>query len=338
MWRWLWAVIFILGGQWTLAQDHFGAPPPADLSSGPALDPASPGALQPPNPYASVWPPPGGPLTDAHGPLSGPAVPAAVPAEPSLSVAAAPTPAAAVDRTIESSWYFREESFHWNERFAGADFVNEYGPLSTLGYQHRSGIERFRLEIFGGTVAYYGGAQLADGTTEPYDQSDGTNYIGFRGEYELLIEPAALPQIRFVAGLGTRFWFRDLQDTVLGDGTYVTGYQETWWTIYPYIGVETRESKEPGLHFYGLARVGATAFTYQYADYIDPINYPLYSDTVLYPRCGVTAQLQLGARYQGFSLVAYTELMTWGQSDEVRGALQPASTMFTIGGQVGYTF
>ena len=202
-----------------------------------------------------------------------------------------------MDRTIESTWYFRQETFHWNERLGGADFVNEYGPLSTLGYQHRSGIERFRFEIFGGTEAYYGAAQSDDGTTYPYNQSNGTNYIGLRGEYELLIEPAVWPQIRFVLGIGTRFWLRDLQDLTGPDGTiYVSGYQETWWTIYPYIGVQTREPNDTGFHWIGSARVGLTAFTYQYADFIDLYNYPLNSDTVLYPRCGVTAQLKLGVQ------------------------------------------
>ena len=73
---------------------------------------------------------------------------------------AAPSIPAAVDRIIESTWYFRQESFHWNERSGGADFVNEYGPISTLGYQHRNGIERYRIELFGGTVAYDGAAKI----------------------------------------------------------------------------------------------------------------------------------------------------------------------------------
>ncbi len=348
MWRWLLIAILVLSGQCVLAQDHFGVAPSADSSPGPAIGHPGPDSLEPPNPYASAWPPPGGSLPDPRtyggGSLPDPrndaggaAAPATAPAEPSLS-AMAPSLPAAVDRTIESTWYFREESFHWNERMGGTEFVNEYGPLSTLGYQHRSGIERFRFEIFGGTEAYYGAAQFDDGTSEPYNESNGTNYVGLRGEYEILFEPTAWPQIRFMLGLGTRFWLRDLQDATTPDGTYVTGYEETWWTIYPYIGVETRESNEPGVHFYGLARVGATVFTYQYADSIDLNYYPLYSDTVLNPRCGVTAQLQLGVHFQKFSLVAFSEIMTWAESAEVRGSLQPASCMTTIGAQFGYTF
>ena len=90
-------------------------------------------------------------------------------------------PAAVIERPIESSWYFRQETFYWNERSDGEDFVNERGPLSTLGYVHRSGFERFRAELFGGTMAYDGGAQFIDGSYEPYHQSVGTNYLGMRG-------------------------------------------------------------------------------------------------------------------------------------------------------------
>ena len=155
----------------------------------------------------------------------------------------------------------------------------------------------------------------------------------------MLIEPAVWPQIRFVLGIGTRFWLRDLQDLTGPDGTiYVSGYQETWWTIYPYIGVQTREPNDTGFHWIGSARVGLTAFTYQYADFIDLYNYPLNSDTVLYPRCGVTAQLKLGAKFQGFSLEAYSEIMTWGRFGRGPRGSQPASTMLTMGGQLSYTF
>ena len=41
------------------------------------------------------------------------------------------------ERFIESTWYTRIDYFHWNERFAGADFVNEDGPFWTLGYLFR---------------------------------------------------------------------------------------------------------------------------------------------------------------------------------------------------------
>ena len=83
-------------------------------------------------------------------------------------------------------------------------------------------------------------------------------------------------------------------------------------------------------------RVGATPLTYHYATYFD---------TTTYPRCGITGQLEVGVRFQQFSLSAYMEAMTWGESAEVpmpywpgHYSYQPASRMLTIGGQISYAF
>jgi hypothetical protein len=304
-------------------------PPPPATSAAPALGPADQQPPQPPSPYSTAWPPPG---QDVPRTFNGPRQDwAAAPSQPAV-VSVVPAPAA-VERPIQSTWYFRQEAFYWNERSDGHDFVNEYGPLSTLGYLHRSGFERFRMELFGGTMAYDGGGQYDDGTGnmiyEPYRQSNGTNYLGIRAEYDLLIEPACWSRVRAVVGVGTRFWIRDLHDYVFPSGDEVYGYQEDWWTFYPYIGLETKESNEPGWEFFGSARFGLTPLTYQYASGFD---------TAIYPRCGVTGKMELGVRFQKFSASAYIEAMTWGESAEVEGSFQPASRMLTFGGQLGYTF
>jgi hypothetical protein len=244
------------------------------------------------------------------------------------------------ERPIESTWYYRLDSFHWNERLNGQDFVNENGPMSTIGYTRRNGQERFRFEVFGGTVAYDGGAQWIDDQNvyhyEPMHMSNGTNYFGVRGEYDLLIEPSSWTYVRLVLGAGTRFWLRDIQDGTLSDIGLVPGYQETWWTFYPYVGLESKVLDQNAFHFFGSARVGLTAFTYQYADIADP--YYGTGGSVLYPRLGVTSQAELGVACRRFSLSAYTEVMTWGESAVVRDSLQPASLMLTVGARVGYTF
>jgi hypothetical protein len=298
-------------------------PPPPPAPASPALGPANCQPPPPPSPYNAAWPAPG---QDAR-PLNGPRQDwTAAPPPAAASVVPAPAP---VERVIQSTWYFRQEAFFWNEHSDGQDFVNEYGPLSTLGYLHRSGFERFRVELFGGTVAYDGGAQYPDGSYEPYHDSNGTNYLGGRIEYDLLIEPACWSYVRAFVGVGTRFWIRDLHDSVTPSGGDVAGYQESWLTFYPYIGLETKESDEPGWHLFGSARVGFTPLTYQYASYYD---------TALYPKCGVTVKGEFGIRFQRFAASAYAEVMTWGESAVVRDSFQPNSRMVTIGGQVGYTF
>ncbi len=227
----------------------------------------------------------------------------------------------------ESTWYTREEYFHWNERFDRVDLVNESGLLITLGYQKRVGMERFRAELFGGTMDYVGGAQFDDGTIEPL--SSKTGYLGLRGEYDFVFEPDWWPNASLLVGIGSRFWFRDLKDGATESGVPVTGYQETWWTIYPYLGLETRRKVLTELEFYGSSRLGATPLTYEHAT---------WGDAVLYPRCGMTGQLEAGLRGQHLFCAAVSEVLTWRQSPPARGVLQPDSMLFTVGLKAGVNF
>jgi hypothetical protein len=310
-----------------MGQESSSAWPPtaAPAAATPTLTSPALQGTQPTTPYMAAWPQPGQDVRPGTQPR-----PDWTAAESSQPVApmlvSAPVP---VERLVTSTWYFRQESFYWNERLDSKDFVNERGPLSTLGYVRRNGFERFRFELFGGTVAYDGGAQFDDGSYEAYHQSAGTNYLGVRGEYDILIEPASWTRLRAFVGVGTRFWMRDLRDAVTPSGAYVFGYQEDWWTFFPYVGLETKESDEPGWKFFGSARFGITPLTHQYVGYFD---------TTLWPKCGLTGKAEFGVRYQKFSVSAYLEAMTWGQSEVVAGSLQPESRMLTIGGQLSYTF
>ena len=314
----------VMGDQPYPAMQGPPAPPQAMPNlARPNLGPSNFAPSPPPSPYESAWPPPG---QDVRAFNAGRQDWTTAPEHPAV-VSVVPAPAS-IERLIESSWYFRQEAFYWNERSDGTTFVNERGPLSTLGYVHRCGIERFRFEVFGGSMDYDGGAQ-GDGTYEPYHQSFGTNYLGVRGEYDLLIEPASWSRMRAIIGVGTRFWIRDLHDSVTPSGDWVDGYQEDWWSFYPYVGLETKESDEPGPKLFGSARFGLTPLTYQYVSYFD---------TALYPKCGVTAQAELGVRFQKFAVSAYLEVMTWGESAVVRDIDQPDSRMFTFGGKLSYTF
>jgi len=231
------------------------------------------------------------------------------------------------DRETVSAWYTRQEYFHWNERIGDADFVNEYGLLSTLGYQKRIGADRFRVEVFGGTMDYVGAAQYDDGTTEPLRSK--TGYLGFRGEFELMIEPDWWSQASLFLGVGTRFWFRDLKDGMTETGNPVMGYQEMWWTIYPYLGVETKRNVLGGAELYASSRIGATPVTYEHAT---------WGDAVLYPRCGLTGQVEAGLRGQHFFCAAISEVMTWRNSPVARDALQPNSMFVTVGLKAGIDY
>jgi hypothetical protein len=259
-----------------------------------------------------------------------------IPTTPSPLSTAAVLPSGQMREAVEppwqpcdyrSSWYTRVEYFHWNERANGADFVNEHGALTTLGYVHRFGRERVRAEVFGGSVDYRGGAQYDDGTNVPLKAI--TNYLGAKTELEVLAEPDSIPWLTFVGGVGSRFWFRDLADGWDDSGGYVQGYQETWWTLYPYIGIEKRRQPYDGWELYGSTRIGITAITY---------NHATFDDSIVYPRLGVTSLSEFGIRGSHFQLGSTCELFTWSASASARGSYQPASNMLLIGLKTGWMF
>ncbi|HEX3725583.1 MAG TPA: hypothetical protein VHV08_05045 [Pirellulales bacterium] len=230
-------------------------------------------------------------------------------------------------RLVEGTWYTRIDYFHWNERIDGSNFVREDGPLWTLGYQRRIGPERFRAELFGSKVHYSSGIQFDDGTVEPL--SSMTDYLGLRAEYELMYEPVAWPHLSVFGGIGTRFWIRNLPDIITDMGDFVRGYQETWWTFYPYMGLERRRTLTPDVEFYARGRIGVMAFTYEHLT-IDQVT--------LFPRPGITGQLEAGIRGPRLFLSAYFEAFQWQQSAVVRDWLQPNSRMFVVGLKTGFSF
>jgi hypothetical protein len=272
------------------------------------------------------WPPPGG---SPYSAVSNPGL-----AEPADSLPTAPAVGPvelanliAAENPKHSHWYARWDYYTWNERLDGQEFVQETGSLTTIGYQRRLGVERFRAELFGGTVDYRGFAMFPNGYMEPL--ASYTSYLGARAEVDFLWEPAAFPNLGFFAGAGTRVWVRDLKDGLTASGHDVWGYQEVWWTIYPYVGMEVKQPLNQTLHFFGAMRAGLTPITYEQISAMD---------VALYPKCGATGQLECGVRGAHFTLSAYLEMMEWNQSSESRGILQPYSRFLIAGIKGGWAF
>jgi hypothetical protein len=236
--------------------------------------------------------------------------------------------ATTTDALVSRSWYTRVDYYHWNERIGGTDFVNEDGSLFTLGYQRQNGIERFRGELFGGDVHYAGYSQSASGDLETLPSN--TGYLGLRGEYELVLAPSFWQgRAAILGGLGTRFWVRDLHDGTDAAGDPVYGYQETWWTMYPYLGLETHLHLGSDLELYTESRAGVTALTYQFVS----IN-----ERPLWPGGGVFANAEMGLRGERFFVAARAEVMNWTQSSTIQGSFQPQSLLFTVGARLGIMF
>ncbi len=229
----------------------------------------------------------------------------------------------------ESVWYTRIDYFQWQETFEGQRFMQNEGVAPTLGWQQRRGQERYRFDLFGARPEYYA-------PIDGHAVSNVTDYLGLRGEYELMWEPQKTPHYSYFAGIGSRYFVRSIPDVIVRNRLYY-GYQESWWTFYPYVGFETRRTLKPGRELYGMTRVGMTAFTREHIT---------HNDVTLFPRPGVTVQSEFGLRGPRLAFSWFTELMTWSMSPLVLNyednrlyhIRQPASLMLTIGGRVSWSY
>ena len=317
-------------------------PPPESAIPMPPTPVGTPAGTTPTSP--PVWSPNGPAIlsNSASNSVPATAAPGTWSSPSAVQTQVYPPPAAVpeTEKPAPAGWYTRVEYYQWNERIGGADFVTEDGALTTVGYTRQIGIERFRAEVFGGTVHY-----------ESYGEDSNTGYLGLRGEYEMVLAPAAWEgRAAFLVGLGSRLWVRDLHDD---PGNGISGYQETWWTIYPFIGLESRLRLGSDLELYSESRVGATVMTYQFcstgtvicadsANPWNPANPPFVADRPLWPKPGIVANAEIGFRGPRFFAAARVEVMSWSpSSDEVSVAQvvnQPNSVMFTAGGRVGFMF
>jgi len=231
------------------------------------------------------------------------------------------------ERPFESNAYARFDYFQWNERQVGVELLEEHGTLFTLGYRRSRKAQLLRGEFFAGNMSYCGqtqGGLALDAVTK---------YTGARLEYEWhwnVNLPGRLVD-EFVGGLGTRFWIRDLLDGIIQTtGMYSTGYQEIWWTLYPYFGFERKRVLPDGIELFLTGRAGLTAYT---CEYISASGVP-----TLTPNPGFTGQVQCGFRYERLLTSVYFEATGWRASPVRNGASQPCSQMYTTGIQFGLVY
>ncbi|MEN6459294.1 MAG: hypothetical protein ABFC63_10215 [Thermoguttaceae bacterium] len=231
----------------------------------------------------------------------------------------------------ESSWYGRIDYYHFGQQdIGGANTFNEDGILYTVGYSRRIGPEKFRIELFSGNADYFQrGIDIneADSTTINFG-------VRAEAEYHWALTTVGQPPLEFFGGIGTRAWIRDLKDTTAFDGTDLWGSQETWWTVYPYIGLEKKWLYDNGFETFVSGRIGFTMFTYEHAS---TSGSPAFN-----PKLNVLGQLEAGVRRNALSLSAYLDAMTWDRSGDVwvggTPYYYPASQLVTIGVKLGFTY
>jgi len=218
-------------------------------------------------------------------------------------------PVVVAEPCVESMWYGKIEYYQWDTEEKDIFLKNrEFGAMSTLGYRARMGSQRGRIEFFGGDVRY----QEDLGNDEWGNSHSG--YFGARLEYEYLwdIDLDGFP-VTFFAGLGTRAWGRRVSDYAIAFVGERPAYSQSWWTIYPYVGLERNWRCVNGDEFFAMGRVGATVITYLcMPSYGDVSDLPVFN-----PRTELTGQVELGWRRDHFSLAGFFEVMSWACTDEV---------------------
>jgi len=234
---------------------------------------------------------------------------------------------------MKSVWCARGEYFRWNTRKNKSNVEVDEGTLWTLGYTRRVGPERFRAEFFGGGMHY----RSMGGVIDPMFSS--SSHLGGRGECEYLwtINSDRWPPPVFSLGIGTRIWGRNIHDGTDGSGGFEEGYHQTWWTLYPYAGLEKEWLFDGWGKFYASGRLGCTAMTYLYIHELRQ---------AVYPKPNITALVEAGWRRNHFDLSVHFEAMAWQPSHPFHFHGDPSkdvyvycgSQMFTVGMQLGWHY
>jgi hypothetical protein len=152
------------------------------------------------------------------------------------------------------------------------------------------------------------------------------DYVGVRGELDILFQSEWFPRSNLIAGLGTRYWHKRVHSVTAHHrmgSTRLPAYNEDWWTIYPYLGIETKKTEHGDWRPYGSARLGLTAFT--------------MVNNSIHPTPGIMAQFEAGFSNQESSVGLYYDLATWGSDGSGRD-YQPAAGMGFFGIKFGLLY
>ncbi|HBA89428.1 MAG TPA: hypothetical protein DCZ75_16020 [Geobacter sp.] len=248
---------------------------------------------------------------------------------------ALPAAAQALDQLTP---YFSARYFTWQEHDGGRRILKERGPLFStgvlLGIVTKSSITLSgKGELFGGEVDY-------DGETQAPHSVPVRTQVGYFGTTAQLdlgyrAETATLRGEPFV-GIGHRWWLRDLQDTTSASGEPVSGYTESWQTLYGRFGARGRLILPRGVEV--VAEGGA-----KYPFYTgNSVDFSSSGVTTFRPRPHWSAFAETGVTYRKARITLSYEGFRFNQSHErlVQGKnyFQPKSSSDIFGLNLGWTF
>ncbi len=230
----------------------------------------------------------------------------------------------------ETDIYLNVESFTWKEfDDSGKQIIKESGPIFGLGFSGKSDIAKAltfkgKGELFGWRIDYDGQTQA--GT--PLKTK--TDYFGFKVEGDLgwKFMVAEKYSLEPFAGLGWRWWLRNIKDT-----DNAIGGKELWSNIYARLGVRG------DIAFSEKAKVFAEG----------GVKFPIYNqnktdifDITLEPGNEASAFAEAGFKWAKLKASVFYEGMRFSKSNTVTisdgQVWQPESKADIFGVNVGVAF
>ncbi|NOZ25966.1 MAG: autotransporter outer membrane beta-barrel domain-containing protein [Nitrospirae bacterium] len=215
-----------------------------------------------------------------------------------------------VVRAADSDIYLKIESFTWTEYDdQGTRLLKESGPIYTIGSSVRSDLSGalflgVNAELFGGTVGYDGQTQAG----VPVETD--TDYTGFVAEGDLgwKVHLRGKATLEPFAGLGYRWWRRDIKDTVSA-----IGYEETWWSLYARLGAQGEYAYTEKVTVFGKAGLKIPVITENEVD----LSIIGLSTVKVEPGNVTSVFAEAGVKWTRFEAGLFYEGMRFSKSDPV---------------------
>jgi len=238
---------------------------------------------------------------------------------------------------IEKNLYFVAESFTWKEFLGNETLLKESGPLYGFGFSGKVGGDisqplafHYKVEGFIGYINYDGQTQTGIPIT-----SD-TRYFGFKtelgGGWNIFAGESGFSFEPF-AGLGHRWWLRDITDSSSGIGS---GYEEVWRSYYGRLGIRGEKESSDRFKIFIEAAVIIPFYT-ENRVYLNDFS---LEDVKVEPGNETSFWAEAGLKFKKFRLSVFYEGLRFSESDKVGPfrIFQPESEADIFGANIGFTF
>lgn len=246
----------------------------------------------------------------------------------------------------ESNIYVAINNFVWEEfDESGSRLLKESGILVGPGFSYWREFERSRItikptaELFFGTVDYNGQACDNFGNCQPATTQ--VDYFGFKIEGEVgrrFGSPEAI-YIEPFAGLGFRYWIRDINNGTTANGSPTAGYTEGWQTFNVRLGMRAGKNFTARKEAFAQAGVKIPIYNENTA-YLNSAG--LGSDITMNPGRKASFFAEAGMKINRFKGSVFYDSLRFSKSDVVsdNGFIywQPESSMDSYGFKLGWTF